>query len=205
VKRALGSTRCSLEVEAAEAGGVDRLQRDRELARRQRPLHLLLAEDEVVAEDAAATEVGALGAEVEAAVGAAQPRVDRDRGRRERLVVDHQLDGLTPGQDGELGGRVFEDAHFGFLGFPVFCGDFGAELHVFFVFDRAAVFTAFSFVFAVDFALVGFFISGFGWAADDIGQGQRRRRSGNGKQREESEDQEKGQPAHRPLSSEGRR
>jgi len=65
--RALGSARCSLEVEAAEARRVDRLQLDREFACSQRPLHLLLAEDEVIAVDAGAAEVGVLGAEVEAA------------------------------------------------------------------------------------------------------------------------------------------
>jgi hypothetical protein len=176
------------------------LQRDRELAGRKRPLHLLLAEDEAVAEDAGAAEVGVLGAEVKAAVGAAQAGVDRDRGGRQSLVVDHQLDGPAAGEGGELRGRVFEDARFGFLGFPFFFGDFGAELHVFFVFDRAAVF--FGFVFIAVFGFVGFFISGFGRAADDAGRRQGGRWSGDGEQREEGEDQEKGQLAHRPFSSE---
>jgi hypothetical protein len=196
--RALGSTRCSLEGEAAVTGRVHRLQRDGEFARRQRSLHLLVAEDEVVAEDAGAAEVGVLGAEVEAAVGAAQAGVDRDRGGGERLVADHQLDGLAAGQGGELCGRVFEDAFFGFLGFAFFLGDFGAELDVFFVFDRAAFFFGFGFLFIAVFGFVGFFC-GFGRAADDVGQRQRRRRSGEDKQREEGEDQAEGKLAHRLL------
>jgi len=50
---------------------------------------------------------------------------------------------------------------FGFCGFAFFFGDFGTELGVFFIFDRAAGFFTFGFCFFCFFA----FFAGFGFSA----------------------------------------
>jgi|GEM_PF-6928893 len=71
---------------------------------------------------------------------------------------------------------------FGFFGFPFFGGDFGAELGVFFVFDRAAVFFVFGFHFEfallAGFVFVAFFTRRGGEFGGHDGQAQRLRRGG---------------------------
>jgi len=163
--------KCSVDLDLAVARGVDRLQLDVELAGGEDPLHPLLAEDEGVAEGAGAAEAGVVGTEVDAALVAAEAGVDRDRGRRVGFVADHEGDAAVAGVGGYLGGRVFEDALFGFGFFPFFGGDFGAELDVFFVFDRAfaRVFARFVFVRTL-------FVAGFGGVGFFVGRDERHRR-----------------------------
>ena len=99
-----------------------------------------------------------------------------------------------------LGSRQFS-----FFGFAFFFRDFGAELNVFFVFDRAAFFFGFDLDFVPVFAFV--FPAGFGFVVcgqrdDAVGIGRRRHRSrrGGGEQRQEQEDREEEvELAHRPL------
>jgi hypothetical protein len=142
--------RCSVEFQAAVARRIQRLQLDFEFARAERPLHLLLAQHEGVAEDAGAAEVGVLGTEVEVAVGATQPGADRHRRRCEGRVADDERDGAVAGLRGDPGGRVFEDALFGFFCFDFFAGFFVAQFAGF----SAGRFAFFGFVF--EFARFGF-------------------------------------------------
>lgn len=95
---------------------------------------------------------------------------------------------------------------FGCFGFAFFFGDFGAELGVFFVFDRAAGFFAFGFGFFCVFAFFahfGFFVFFRGCGGEiarEGGQAHRVRRGGGGKQREQQQDQQEGEDlAHRPF------
>lgn len=63
---------------------------------------------------------------------------------------------------------------FGFFGFAFFFGNFGAELDVFFVFDRAARFFTFAFSFFSAFAFVarfGFFVFFGGRGGEVAGEG----------------------------------
>ena len=169
--------KCSVELQPAVTRGVDGLQLDFELAGGEDAFHPLLAEDEGVAEGAGAAEVGAVGAEVDAAFAPSQAGVDRDRRRRVGFVADDQGDAVVAGVGGDPGGRVFQHAFFSFGFFGFVGGDFGAELDVFFVFDRAfARFIAF-FVFAGRF--VGF--GGVGFLFGD--ERQRRQRQAQGLRR----------------------
>ena len=96
---------------------------------------------------------------------------------------------------------------FGRFGFAFFFGDFGAELGVFFVFDRAAGFFGFDFFpvfgFVAFFAGFGFFVffrGRGGQVARQDRQAQRVRRGGGGDQREQQQDQQEGEElAHRPF------
>jgi hypothetical protein len=71
---------------------------------------------------------------------------------------------------------------FGFSGFPFFCGDFGAELHVFLVFDRAALFFRFGFVVFFDFRFFRFVFGRGEGVAVEAWDVQRVRRGGRGQQ-----------------------
>jgi hypothetical protein len=131
--------KCSVEVQAAVARGVDRLQLDVEFAGGEDPLHPFLAEEEGVAEGAGAAEARVVGAEVDAALAAAEAGIDRDRCGGVGFVADGEGDGVVAGIGGDPGGRVFEDALFRFGFFPFFGRYFGAELDVLLVFDHAVV------------------------------------------------------------------
>jgi hypothetical protein len=94
---------------------------------------------------------------------------------------------------------------FGFFGFAFFGGDFGAELGVFFVFDRAAGFFAFAFGFfsvfdfVVRFRFV-FFRGRGGEVPRGTGRARRLCRGGAGQQREQQQDEEERKElAHRPF------
>lgn len=86
---------------------------------------------------------------------------------------------------------------FGFRGFAFFFGDFGAELDVFFVFDRAAGFFAFGFFpvfgFFGGFGFFAFFGGRSGEVAREGGQTECLRRGGGGQQREQQQDQQEGE------------
>lgn len=88
---------------------------------------------------------------------------------------------------------------FGFFRFPFFFGDFGAELGVFFVFDRAAGFFGFFsvFTFLACFGFFVFFCGRGGEVARERGQAQRVRGGGAGQQREQQQDKQEGELAHR--------
>jgi hypothetical protein len=93
---------------------------------------------------------------------------------------------------------------FGCFGFAFFCGEFGAEPGVFFVFDRAAGFFGLDFFFAFAFfACFGFFVFFGGRGGEGTwegGQAQRLCRGGGGEQREQQQDQQEGKDlAHRPF------
>jgi hypothetical protein len=89
---------------------------------------------------------------------------------------------------------------FGFFGFPFFCGDFGAELHVFFVFNRAAIFFGFGLVAFLGFRFFRFVFGGGDGFAWEVGHAQRVRRGGRRDQREQQEDEQEGKElAHRPF------
>ena len=88
---------------------------------------------------------------------------------------------------------------FGFFGFAFFFFfDFGAELGVFFVFDRAASFFAFVFDFVVRFEFVVFRGRG-GEAPRGTGQAQRLRRGGAGQREQQQDEEELEKLAHRPF------
>lgn len=133
--------------------------------------------------------------EVHTASRAAQPGVDRHRGRREGLVADDQLDAVAAGAGGDLGRRVFEDALVDF--FDSFAGFFVAKFAGFFA--VRFVFFGFQFDFA-GFEFVRFF-------ADEVeeGFGRARGRGGGGEnqQRQQSEDRKERELAHRPLIGAG--
>lgn len=89
---------------------------------------------------------------------------------------------------------------FGCFEFAFFFGDFGAELDVFFVFDRAAGFFAFGIDFFARFEFFVFFTGRGGEVARQRRQAQRLRRGGGGEQREQQHDQQEGEElAHRPF------
>jgi hypothetical protein len=143
-------------------------------------------------------QVGVIGAEAQLSLGAAELRFDNGGDGGGGFVVNRQLDRVVTRMGDELRGCVFDHA---FFGFPFFFGDFSAELYVFFVFDRAAVFFVFAFRFVGFFAfrLFGFFF-GRGWGfAGQPGQGQRVRRGGRDQQREQQEDEQEGELAHLPF------
>jgi hypothetical protein len=158
------------------------LQVDFEFVGAERSLHLLLTQHEGVAEDAGAAEVGVLGAEVQVAVGVAQPGVDRHRGRREGGVADDERDSVVTGLRRDPGGRVFEYAFFGFFDFDFFAGFFVAEFAGFFA--RRFGFFGFVFEFA-RFGFVGFFACLRG---EDFRQGQGGGGGGEDEQRQQGED-----------------
>jgi hypothetical protein len=188
-KRALGSAKCSVDFDPAVARRVYRLHLDLELACCEDALHPVLAEDEGVAEGAGAAEAGVAGAEVQAALAAAQAGVDRDRGGREGPVADGEEDGALAGVGGDFGGRVFEHAIFGFFRF------FFAI--AFFVFD--AVFCSV----AGNLGLSGFGFFGFvAWIDEGGGrkrQAQRLRRDGDRADCKQGEEQGREKLSHRPT------
>ncbi len=90
----------------------------------------------------------------------------------------------------------------GFFGFAFFFGDFGAELDVFFVFDRAAGFFAFAFGFFSAFAFVarfGFFVFFFGGGGEGAGEGGQAQRLRRGRGSEQQGQQEGEEFAHLPF------
>jgi hypothetical protein len=144
--------------------------------------------------------MGVVGPEAQLALGAAQPCLDQGRDRSEGFVADRQLDGAVAGVRDELRRSVFDHALFGFFGFPFFGGDFGALLHVFFAFDRAAVFVGFGFFDFFAFRFFGFVFGRGKGSPGEAWNAQRLRRSGAGQQREQQQSQEEGkEPAHRSF------
>jgi hypothetical protein len=142
--------------------------------------------------------VGVVGSKLELALGAAQPRRDNGRCGGEGLVVDRQLDGVVARMRDELRGRVFDHAPFGFFGVPFFCGGFGAELHVFLVFDRAAVLRGFELLAFFAFRFFRFVFDRGNWLAGEAGTAHGLRRGGGGEERGQQEDEQEGQElAHR--------
>jgi len=140
------------------------------------------------------------GAEVDAAPAAAEAGVDRDRGRRVGAVADAEGDRAVAGVGGDLGGRGFDDALFGFGHFPFFFGgDFGAELDVFFVFDRAVVGVHFFVFVRTRFvAVFGFFVRR-GQRRGRQGQAHCLRRDGGSTENEQGQKQGDKQFSHRPT------
>jgi hypothetical protein len=180
-------------------------QRDLELAGIEGAAHLLLAEDEALAVDAGAAQMGVVGTEAQLPPGAAQLRFDQGGDGSKGLVVNRQRNRVVAGVRDELRRRVFDHAFFGFFGFPFFRRDFSAELDIFFVFDRAAVFFGFfsGFAFVFRFAFVFFFGDRGGEIAGEDGQAHRVRRGDGGEQREQQQDQqERKELAHRPFIGE---
>jgi len=151
--------------------------------------------------------VSVVGAEAQPARGPVQSHLDHGRGRGEGFVANRQCHGVVAGVRDEVRRGVFDHALFGFFGFPFFFRDFGAELDVFFVFDRAAVFFGFvffgTFAFFARFGFFRFFVF-FGSRGSKIagerGHAQRVRRGDGGEQREQQQDQQEGEElAHRPF------
>jgi len=144
------------------------------------------------------------GAEVQAALAAAQAGVDRDRGGGVGAIADAEGDGAVGRVGGDLGGRVLDHALCGFCGFlPFFLGDFGAEPGVFLVFDDAVARYFACFVFVRARSVAGFgvvvFVARIDQGRERKRQAQRLRRDGDCADGEQGHEQGGEKLSHRPT------